>query len=421
MKIKSFKEFINERKINENIESIDFNSIADQISIGETSGDTPCQWELEVSLRDWTNIDDEDIDYICDQIREGVTSGSDPIDWSLDLTCEDDNIIEEEEEEISDEDAFDEAEYLNGDDEKYKSDEDIEASYDNYIIREFHISYTKSSGFIDLEFPNGEDKCDHWIIYSNGKIAFEHWYPEKIYDELVSFIKSKLNNEEKNNIIKKFENFNRSHIANQLDMDESEFEDSSDLGDMIDRLSDENDNYESAYLDAEMLFDAFKMSDTGKYLSGVFTDTISPEMNYNKTNKIFNDVIKYYPEFKEEYGYLEEFNTNLFNMSLKDIIKDYLRKGGIKESKSNKKDYVGKIKDRKIYYSSKYNKKDKDRFLICRDGNQEYDTEYLIDAIKQCINLKDLTDKEIKKWIAISKEFDPVSVEDLEKLIKKED
>ena len=229
MKIKSFKEFINERKINENIESIDFNSIADQISIGETSGDTPCQWELEVSLRDWTNIDDEDIDYICDQIREGITNSSDPIDWTLDLSCDD--YIEEEEEELT-----------------------------------------------------------------------------------------------------------RKDIANQLDMDESEFEDSSDLGDMADRFTTYKAEYDDAYDIGTDLFDAFKMSDKGKYLSSVFTDTISPEMNYNRLEKIYKDVIDFYPEFEEEYGYIEEFNTDVFNNALKDIIKEFLKKGGLTESKKIKKE-----------------------------------------------------------------------------------
>lgn len=72
--------------------------------------------------------------------------------------------------------------------ESYLSDEDIEYSYTGYSIRELKMNSSGSSGFIDIEFPFNEDKCDNFIIYDSGIIAFDYWYPDKIYKELCEYI-----------------------------------------------------------------------------------------------------------------------------------------------------------------------------------------------------------------------------------------
>lgn len=71
---------------------------------------------------------------------------------------------------------------------EYKSDEDVEKEYEDYSIRQFKMNPSGKSGFLDLVFPHGEDMVDNFIIYDSGKIAFDHWYPENVYMELVNYI-----------------------------------------------------------------------------------------------------------------------------------------------------------------------------------------------------------------------------------------
>ena len=86
-------------------------------------------------------------------------------------------------------------------DERYLSDEEIEAGYNNYKISEFSVDKISDdgtvSGWITVEFPPDEDdedpgveeKTDNWIKYGfSGKIAFDNWYPGKTYKELIEYI-----------------------------------------------------------------------------------------------------------------------------------------------------------------------------------------------------------------------------------------
>lgn len=312
--IKSYLEFLNEKKenkpiiLNENIDNkINLDIIADEIINGETSGEEPVKWDLEVSIQDWVKLDDEDIDYIASQIRDGSLIGNDPIDWKLDIV--DDSIVEEEE-------------------------------------------------------------------------------------------------------------YTRNEIGTNLDLNEGDFEDSSDLGDMADNLSDDASIYDYAYDEAEMLFDAFLMSDKGKELSSIFSNVISSDFQYKRFDKIYKEVLEYISVFENEFGHLEYKTDKNFEQALTNIIKKYLKKGGISESKKDGKKLVGKIKDFKIFYSDKTSKKDKDMFIIIQGDKQIYDTKHLDSAISHCIELKELKEKDIKKWIVLAKEFDPTSAKKLEKLIK---
>ena len=82
----------------------------------------------------------------------------------------------------------------------YKSDYAIEREFDNSKIGIITLNPSGISGRIEVLFPNGGESVgggadcvnDSWIKYDNGKIAFDNWYPEKIYFLLVSAIKAKL-------------------------------------------------------------------------------------------------------------------------------------------------------------------------------------------------------------------------------------
>ena len=90
------------------------------------------------------------------------------------------------------------------DDERYLSDEEIEAGYNNYKITEFSINDRSNrsndgtqSGWITIEFPHDEDdedpgvedKTDNWIKYGfSGGIAFDNWYPSDLAKKLREYI-----------------------------------------------------------------------------------------------------------------------------------------------------------------------------------------------------------------------------------------
>lgn len=92
---------------------------------------------------------------------------------------------------------------------RYLSDKEIEDKYDNYKITDFSVSkffddddgnecYTCGAvGWIDIEFDYDEEndyaesKSDNWIKYNSGsRIAFDHWYPPKMNQELKEYIEN---------------------------------------------------------------------------------------------------------------------------------------------------------------------------------------------------------------------------------------
>lgn len=80
----------------------------------------------------------------------------------------------------------------------FKTDEDIAKEFTGLIINKIIVNPSRISGHIDITCPEGaehtgngaQDFCDSWIIYDNGIIAFNNWYPENIYFLLVSSIKA---------------------------------------------------------------------------------------------------------------------------------------------------------------------------------------------------------------------------------------
>jgi hypothetical protein len=77
---------------------------------------------------------------------------------------------------------------------RYLSDEEIETGYDDFKIRQINFD-SDVTGFLDIEFPHGEDKFDNFLIYyweddlkKSGKIAFDHWYPVDVNMNLIKYI-----------------------------------------------------------------------------------------------------------------------------------------------------------------------------------------------------------------------------------------
>jgi len=83
----------------------------------------------------------------------------------------------------------------------YKSDKDITKEFDNFRIVSIEVRASGQSGYIELEFPEAEDSVgggtnyvvDQWIQYDSKKIAFDNWYPDKVYFALVNAIKNRIN------------------------------------------------------------------------------------------------------------------------------------------------------------------------------------------------------------------------------------
>ena len=79
--------------------------------------------------------------------------------------------------------------------ERYLSDSQIAAQYEGFKVTESSCEKLRFSdgfsGYLCIDFPNAnhpdfnESVCDNWIQYGfNGKIAFDNWYPEEVYNKL---------------------------------------------------------------------------------------------------------------------------------------------------------------------------------------------------------------------------------------------
>lgn len=64
---------------------------------------------------------------------------------------------------------------------RYLSDAEISASYDDFEVTEVQLWDNRTSGGMQVELPHGESRWDNFIRYDDGRIAFEHWYPEPVY------------------------------------------------------------------------------------------------------------------------------------------------------------------------------------------------------------------------------------------------
>src|SRR5690554_5053209 len=95
---------------------------------------------------------------------------------------------------------------------RYLTDEEIEATYldicEPETIIKVDFKESGDSGWIEIDLPQNEErnkiisqkddyedddlldeeKSDSFIIYNDGKIAFDSWYPEKVYYHIVKSI-----------------------------------------------------------------------------------------------------------------------------------------------------------------------------------------------------------------------------------------
>ena len=82
----------------------------------------------------------------------------------------------------------------------YKSDQEIAEEFKNHKVLDITVNKSGFSGSIEIEFPNAEEHvgggtsyvCDSWVQYDSGKIAFDHWYTDEVYMDLINKINNKL-------------------------------------------------------------------------------------------------------------------------------------------------------------------------------------------------------------------------------------
>lgn len=114
---------------------------------------------------------------------------------------------------------------------RYLSDEEIEQSYRDYDISHFDVNPSGFSGGIQIDFKDREGIFDNWIRYDSGKIAFEHWFPENVYLDLVYYINKKLTESPEGENIAPVNEGLRKHIKKIINEEFSTFE-PEDTGDM---------------------------------------------------------------------------------------------------------------------------------------------------------------------------------------------
>lgn len=78
--------------------------------------------------------------------------------------------------------------------EGYMSDEDIHNQFSKFEVLDFSKE-GEHSGYIELSFPNA-DEVDYdssvitgYTIYEDGKVAFDNWFPDDVYNEVAEYVK----------------------------------------------------------------------------------------------------------------------------------------------------------------------------------------------------------------------------------------
>jgi len=93
----------------------------------------------------------------------------------------------------------------------FLSDEEIESQFDNFTISEIKVEKihddSGASGFIEIYYPSSNEYVvDNWIKYrsqfphlnrntNDAKIAFDHWFPEKMSNKLKKIIEKEIKKE----------------------------------------------------------------------------------------------------------------------------------------------------------------------------------------------------------------------------------
>jgi hypothetical protein len=128
-------------------------------------------------------------------------------------------------------------------------------------------------------------------------------------------------------MLKKFnqyvkENY-KSELANQLGVDAGEFEDSSDLGDLVGRFDDENSDYEFDKEEAEALYDEF-VEAYPEMISSYLNSEI-PGMVRTREEKVKSLVKRIMNFFKKNYDISVVNSLKNFEMALTDIVKNKIK------------------------------------------------------------------------------------------------
>lgn len=78
--------------------------------------------------------------------------------------------------------------------EGFMSDEDIHNQFSKFEVLDFSKE-GEHSGYIELSFPNA-DEVDYdssvitgYTIYEDGKVAFDNWFPDDVYNEVAEYVK----------------------------------------------------------------------------------------------------------------------------------------------------------------------------------------------------------------------------------------
>ena len=75
----------------------------------------------------------------------------------------------------------------------YLTDTEIAASYQPFLIEELNLQQC----FIVVVFPHDDPEqertvTDNFVIYENGSIAFDNWYPETVSKAMIEAIREKI-------------------------------------------------------------------------------------------------------------------------------------------------------------------------------------------------------------------------------------
>ena len=79
--------------------------------------------------------------------------------------------------------------------EEYMSDEDIAKQYSDFEVINIDRRPSGQSGWIEISFPNADDidfdssMITGFIIYDNGKVAFDDWFPNEVAEKLAKIVK----------------------------------------------------------------------------------------------------------------------------------------------------------------------------------------------------------------------------------------
>lgn len=189
--------------------------------------------------------------------------------------------------------------------EGYMSDEDIHNQFSKFEVLDFSKE-GEHSGYIELSFPNA-DEVDYdssvitgYTIYEDGKVAFDNWFPNDVYNEVAEYVKQH-HSEELD------EGCGKNKLNEDVEIQPNLFD----------------DEYDVTYEDGRRLYDSSEIKNFMKKfptyeLNGHKLDFLLPinmsdlrPFNSNKDET----MLLYFPKFKDNVSEkeLSEINSELYN------------------------------------------------------------------------------------------------------------